>query len=80
MALFPMARVLRGFLPSTYSKYASDKNPCAALPIEKIAHLETENLVFKILNLIYKKLLGKFRYRNEPGGFLFLRHLDKIRS
>jgi hypothetical protein len=46
MALFPMARVLRGFLPSTYSKYASDKNPCAALPIEKIAHLETENSVF----------------------------------
>jgi hypothetical protein len=43
MAFFPMACVLRGFLPSTYSKYASDKNPCAALSIEKIAHLGTEN-------------------------------------
>jgi hypothetical protein len=47
MALFPMACVLRGFLPSTYSKYASDKNPCAALSIEKIAHLGTENTVLK---------------------------------
>jgi hypothetical protein len=36
-----MACVLRGFLPSTYSKYASDKNPCAALTIEKITHLFT---------------------------------------
>jgi len=43
-----MACDLRGFLPSTYLKYASDKNPCAALPIEKIAHLGTENTVFKI--------------------------------
>jgi hypothetical protein len=43
-----MACVLRGFLPSTCSKYASDKNPCAALPIGKIAHFGTENTVFKI--------------------------------
>ena len=44
-----MACVLRGFLPSTYAKYASDKNPCAALSIEKTAHLGTENSVFKII-------------------------------
>jgi len=38
MALFPVSGVLRGFLPSTYEPYASGKNPCAALLIEKIAH------------------------------------------
>jgi len=38
MDLFPLSRILRGFLPSTYSKYASDKNPCAALLSEKISH------------------------------------------
>jgi hypothetical protein len=43
MALFPMGGVLRGFSPSTYYQYASGKNPCAALPIEKIAHLRIEN-------------------------------------
>gem|GEM_PF-1803835 len=39
MDLFPLSGVLRGFPPSTYSKYASDKNPCAALLGEKISHL-----------------------------------------
>ena len=38
MVIFPMRVVLRGFLPSTYSKYASDKNPCAAYLIKKIPH------------------------------------------
>jgi hypothetical protein len=38
MAIFPIRVVLRGFLPSTYSKYASDKNPCAAYLIKKIPH------------------------------------------
>jgi hypothetical protein len=61
MALFPMACVLRGFLPSTYLNYASDKNPCAALPIEKIAHLGTENYVFnrkQKLILLSKRLFA----------------------
>jgi len=39
MAIFPMSGVLRGFPPSTYFKYASGENPCAALLIEKIPHL-----------------------------------------
>jgi len=41
MALVPMSGVLRGFLPSTYFKYASGKNPCAALLIKTIAHFWT---------------------------------------
>jgi hypothetical protein len=43
MALFPMGRVLRRLLTSTYFKYASIKSLCAALPIKKIAHLQIEN-------------------------------------
>jgi hypothetical protein len=43
-----MACVLRGFLSATYFKYAANKKPCAALPIEKTAHLETENTVYNI--------------------------------
>jgi hypothetical protein len=43
MALFPMSCVLRGFSPSTHWSYAPGKNPCAALPIEKIAHFQIEN-------------------------------------
>ncbi len=45
MDLFPLSCVLRGFLPSTYSKYASDKNPCAALLTEKISHFSSVLLV-----------------------------------
>jgi hypothetical protein len=54
-----MGCVLREFLSSTYFKYASDKNPCAALPIEKIPHLGTENSVFKIL---FIKHLNNFKF------------------
>ena len=38
MVIFPMRVVLRELLPSTYSKYASDKNPCAADLIKKNLH------------------------------------------
>jgi hypothetical protein len=38
MDLFPLSGVLRGFLPSTYLKYASGKNPCAVLLTEKTSH------------------------------------------
>ena len=40
MANFPMGVVLRGFMPSTYAKYAEDKTPCVALLFEKIAHFQ----------------------------------------
>ncbi len=40
MANFPMGSVLRGFTPSTYSKYASGINPCAALHIKKLSHFQ----------------------------------------
>ncbi len=40
-----MACVLRAFLSATYFKYAANKKPCAAWPIEKTAHLGTENKV-----------------------------------
>jgi len=64
MVLFPMARVLRGFLPSTYSKYASAKNPCAALAIEKITHLLTGT---DGLNKIKKAFCGlKILARRKP--------------
>jgi hypothetical protein len=43
MDLFPMGGVLRRFLASTYKMYASAKNLCAALPIEKISHSEKKN-------------------------------------
>jgi hypothetical protein len=70
MALFPVAFVLRGFLPSTYSKYASDKNPCAALPIEKIAHLGTENYVLSENKnkYYYQKGCSKLQFQT---AFLF---------
>jgi hypothetical protein len=37
MDLFPIGGVLRRWLTSTYWMYASAKNLCAALPIEKIS-------------------------------------------
>jgi hypothetical protein len=45
MANFPMGGVLRGFMPSTYCKYASGINPCAALLIKKIPHFLTKLMV-----------------------------------
>ncbi len=46
MDLFPLSFVLRGFMPSTYSKYASDKNPCAAALSEKISHFKFHFMSF----------------------------------
>jgi hypothetical protein len=43
-----MACVLRGFLACTVRQVRLGENPCAALAIEKIPHLGTENSVFKI--------------------------------
>jgi hypothetical protein len=42
MVIFPIVCVLRGFLFSTYAKYASNRKPCAALTIEKIPHFYSE--------------------------------------
>jgi hypothetical protein len=46
-----MSGVLRGFPTSTYRKHASGENPCAALLIEKISHLQIGN--YLVLKCIY---------------------------
>jgi len=52
MDLFPLNCVLRGFPPSTCSKYASGKNSCAALLSEKISHFSS------VLLLCFIGLIG----------------------
>jgi hypothetical protein len=52
MALFPMSGVLRGFSVAAYLSTALTKKPCAALLIEKIAHLQRETIMgYKIKKL-----------------------------
>jgi hypothetical protein len=50
MVFFPMSCVLREFPSSTYNKYVSDENSCAALLIEKnlIPEPETEKFIVNI--------------------------------
>jgi len=43
MGPFPMGGVLRGFYVCGVLKVRLDENPCAALPIEKIAHFQIGN-------------------------------------
>jgi len=45
MVLFPMGFVLRVFPPSTYLDVRLGENTCAALPIEKITHLCSANMM-----------------------------------
>jgi hypothetical protein len=53
MVIFPMSGVLRGFPPSTYCKYASGENPCAApAKMSGISHLIYK---MKVLSFSAKK-------------------------
>jgi len=65
MALFALLCVLRGFPPSTYLKYASGKNPCAALIRTKIAHFWIGN---RSESLIFHEIFRTTRIAHEPNS------------
>jgi len=65
MALFPMSGVLRGFSVAAYLSTALTKKPCAALLIEKIAHLQRETIPCKKR----KKLSDLFEFKYSSESF-----------
>ena len=65
-----MGRVLRGFLACDVLQVRLGENPCAALPIDKIAHLGTENCVYKILSI--KSCLPDFALEPSLAAFLLM--------
>ena len=65
-----MGHVLRGFLACDVLQVRLGENLCAALPIEKIAHLGTENSVYKILSI--RSCLADFALEPSLAAFLLM--------
>ena len=63
-----MSCVLREFPSSTYNKYASDENSCAALLIEKNLIPEPETAKIKTYFRIDKIQFGRANVAKDPVG------------